>query len=123
MSLDDISADVGQSTPGDGATNISSGEADALFSCLADARRRAVLECLAERSEPVALDDLADHVASAATEPDRDGRDAQTDALVSLIHVDIPKLQHADVVEVNRDADVVSPSDRFAAAEALRTRL
>lgn len=82
---------------------------------LANERRRLVLAVLAEASAPVALGDLASLVACREAGRGREGIDERTDTIhVALYHKDVPKLDDADLVDWDRDRDVVGPGPDFA---------
>lgn len=82
-----------------------------VFSLLSnDARRRAVAY-LAKRDAPVTLNDLADVVASPdETERDSEPAAARERVAVALHHVHLPKLDAADVVDYDVDANAVTPA-------------
>lgn len=87
---------------------------DRMWQALADERRRLVLAVLAEATPPIALGDLAGLVAR--READRRGGlvDDRVEAIhVSLYHRDVPKLAAADLVDWNRDGDLVRPGTNF----------
>ncbi|WP_090310740.1 DUF7344 domain-containing protein [Natronorubrum texcoconense] len=101
------------------SANASTGSTDETgraFDLLADRRRRAVLEYLADRDEPVSLGDLADHVTLAEQGQTRGTIAGCGDALlgtrrrvrISLRHHHVPKLAAADAVEFDPEANTVS---------------
>lgn len=96
-------------------------EIDALFVCLADYRRRAVLERLSEGADPIAIEELVDgvarHVGVGTASTSRDDQKADID--ISLVHNHLPKLEDAGVVEVNSETRTVQRGDRFETARTL----
>jgi hypothetical protein len=90
---------------------------DRLFQTLRSTRRRRVLAELVERTEPVELSVLAEILAEASTEADDAHRVA-----VRLRHVDLPKLEDANLVVYDHDERVVALTDGGAAAAALTER-
>lgn len=86
---------------------------DRTFDLLTDQRRRYVLTCLAEKTQPIALTDLAEDVAVRENEgpiteiPDEAVRSIK----ISLYHIHIPKLAEAGAVEYDRDRDLVRISE------------
>ncbi|WP_306058229.1 DUF7344 domain-containing protein [Natronococcus wangiae] len=91
-------------------------ETGSTFDLLADRRRRIVLRYLEESDARVSMDDLADHVAL-EERPGESGPVADLgDALlgtrrrvrVALRHVHVPKLDAADAVDFDPDANTVS---------------
>lgn len=94
---------------------------DALFACLADARRCRLLEHLAGRSEPVDVEDVARHLSARERGTDAGGEptDAAEGVAVSLHHVHLPKLSDAGVLAVDREAGTAGAGPRFDAATSL----
>jgi DNA-binding transcriptional ArsR family regulator len=78
---------------------------DRVFDALADPSRRYVLEYLHDRSEPATVWDLAVALAVRTTDLPPDEVDVQVvqQAEVGIIHVHLPKLQAADLVESGGD--------------------
>ncbi|ELZ90307.1 DUF7344 domain-containing protein [Haloferax sulfurifontis] len=74
---------------------------DRVFDALADPSRRYVLEYLHDRSEPASVWDLAVALAVRTTDLPPDEVDLQVveQAEVGIVHVHLPKLQAADLVE------------------------
>ncbi|WP_440764988.1 DUF7344 domain-containing protein [Natronorubrum sp. DTA7] len=104
------------------ASAASADETGRAFDLLADRRRRAVLEYLDDRDEPVSLIDLADHVTLEEQGLARGAIADCGDALlgtrrrvrISLRHHHVPKLAAADVVESDLEANTVSARDSGA---------
>ncbi|EMA05906.1 DUF7344 domain-containing protein [Haloferax denitrificans] len=78
---------------------------DRVFDALADPSRRYVLEYLHDRSEPASVWDLAVALAVRTTDLPPDEVDVQVvqQAEVGIVHVHLPKLQAADLVESAED--------------------
>lgn len=76
------------------------------YRLLADDRRRAVLDALAERDGATTVSELA----RAVTERQTDGESAET-AIVALHHVHLPMLDDFDCVDYDREARRVDPDD------------
>lgn len=85
---------------------------DVAFDVLADRRRRHLLDCLRESESPVALGELARDVAARERGPsDADAPPEAVDRVhLTLYHSHVPKLAAADVVEYDRERDLVAPS-------------
>ncbi|APX96061.1 DUF7344 domain-containing protein [Natronorubrum daqingense] len=105
------------------ATDSSSRSLDVL----ANRRRHYVLQYLEEADEPISLEELADHVAITEHDEDRSTIADYGDALLgtrrrvmlSLRHLHIPKLEAADAVDFDIDANTVTPGP---ASESLLAR-
>lgn len=85
-----------------------------VISLLGDRRRRAVLECLVENTQAIALADLAEDIAAREHEASRTEIPEETIQRIatSLYHVHVPQLVDAGVVEYDRDRDQIRPSER-----------
>lgn len=95
-----------------------------LFTCLANARRRALLARLDARQTPVSACELAREVAARETDTAVD--DCPTEAVqrvyISLYHTQLPKLASAEVIDYEPDATEVAEGPRFETAiELLET--
>ncbi|ELY64556.1 DUF7344 domain-containing protein [Natrinema versiforme] len=93
---------------------------DTAMDLLADKRRRAALQYLAETGGDATLTELAVEIAAqeASADPnaisdhgDVSSRDRRT-VQVSLHHTHIPKLQHAEVVEYDTETETIELTDR-----------
>ncbi|WP_436925993.1 DUF7344 domain-containing protein [Halosimplex amylolyticum] len=84
--VDDRSTDAGLNT-------------EARYDLLADGRRRLALAELAERSAPVALEDLATAVAARETEAPSPSVDVVERVAVSLHHAHLPRAADLGVVD------------------------
>lgn len=84
---------------------------ETIATLLSDARRRHVLEVLAERDSRILLRDLAAAVASreGETQPDDDSPATTHEIAAGLHHVHLPKLDRAGVVDYDARANVVVP--------------
>ncbi|ELZ73899.1 ArsR family transcriptional regulator [Haloferax sp. Atlit-10N] len=78
---------------------------DRVFDALSDPSRRYVLEYLHDRTEPTSVWDLAVALAVRTTDLPPDEVDVQVvqQAEVGIVHVHLPKLQAADLVEAAGD--------------------
>lgn len=104
----------------------SENDPDELFSCLASARRRALVDALSSHDDPISDEELARQIA--ACEKGVSVDDLSTEAIqevyFSLHHVHLPKLASADVIEYDADQNEVSQGSAFeTAAEILDTVL
>lgn len=82
-------------------------DTDALFDVLSNPRRRFVLACLDESSNPLALRDIAYQLA--AWENDTEvPSDAVESIYVSLFHVHIPKMAEVGLIEYSEERDAVT---------------
>ena len=87
---------------------------DAVFECLAEPARRAVIEVLCDRTTAT-LDELADAVAEQG-----DTRGGPADRLVpDLHHRHLPKLADAGLVEYDAEGGVVEVTERTRAADVV----
>lgn len=76
---------------------------------LACERRRIALELIADRQNPLALDELAAAVAAAQADAETKDRSDRRRTRIALHHVDLPLLAAAGVCEYDRDAHSVEP--------------
>lgn len=92
-----------------------SASTDRIFEILSDAERRHALRCLGTYQNPVALADLADTVARRTHDeplaeiPPEDVKRVY----MRLYHSHVPKLEAADLVEYDQEADSVRTTPRF----------
>lgn len=94
----------------DGRTDATSAEVDALFASLADERRRAVLAALENQPRAISIETLAREVAACeAGVVKRDvPREEVDDVVPSLVHVHLPALCEAGLVDHDRETGTVS---------------
>ncbi|WP_158056681.1 DUF7344 domain-containing protein [Halorussus halophilus] len=78
---------------------------DDLFELLSDSHRRATIHLLARRERPIGVEQLAERIAS-QTWDDPSHEDVRR-MHISLQHTHLPKLDDADVVECDFDAQRV----------------
>jgi hypothetical protein len=94
---------------------------DAVFECLTGQRRRLLIEYLSETSGPVVVEELAQHISKqggrSAAGTSRDDR--LDEATIALLHTDLPKLDEAEIVEVDHEMKTVQGGDRFSTAASL----
>lgn len=76
---------------------------DSTFACLANTRRRRLIEVLAETSGPIAVGELADAISEREGDSTADGRadNTSSETAVALHHVHLPKLSEAEVIDVD----------------------
>lgn len=86
---------------------------DRTFETLRSARRRRILDELAERGTGLGLSVLAELLAGVTSDDDPER------IAVRLHHVDLPKLVDADLIEYDRDARTATLTDDGSAAVAL----
>lgn len=90
---------------------------DTLFACLADSRRRTIIRILAEETTPMPLEPVTKQIRERECGPfSTDGRDAQQEIAISLVHRHLPKMVDAEIVEVNFETDTIEEGCRFMAA-------
>jgi hypothetical protein len=96
---------------------------DTLFDVMSHRRRRTALRYLRDAGGPVAVAELAHHIAD--REGAASGRSAPMDRyaaiLTALEHQHLPKLAHADLVEWDRSADAVVATEEAVRADDLLT--
>jgi DNA-binding transcriptional ArsR family regulator len=96
-------------------------DVDAIFECLIGQRRRLLIEYLSETSGPVVVEELAQHISKQggrrAAGTSRDDR--LDEATIALVHNDLPKLDEAEIVEVDHEMKTVQGGDRFSTAASL----
>lgn len=90
---------------------------DAIFTALAEERRRLVVRCLQEH-DTLTLADLAELVAEKET-----GEDIATlsgtvvrDVYLSLYHHHVPPLEDAEIARYDQEQDVVAKTDELTTA-------
>lgn len=83
---------------------------DDAFELLSVARRRYVLHCLVQETEPVAVGELAERVAAweAGTTPEKLDADDRERVYASLYQIHLRKLADADVIEYDERNDLVT---------------
>lgn len=86
---------------------------DDVRACVRDETRRAVLDILASRPGPVARSALARELAARETSGSP-SESAVSDVEVQLHHVHLPKLDEADLVDYDADAETVASSETAA---------
>ncbi|WP_323192611.1 hypothetical protein [Halostella sp. PRR32] len=100
-------------------------ELDAIFRLLSSQRRRYVLHSLKEYENPLALADLAKEVGIRET----DGANSEVSVeevkriSISLYHTHIPKLRDANIVQYDKETDIVTLSDEGVQWEEYEERL
>lgn len=96
---------------------------ETIASLLSDRRRRSVVAALSERTAPVPLQELAATVAARDTETEADDAPAESKEIVGmdLHHVHLPKLAEHDIVDYDREANLVTSvrTDELASVSGL----
>ena len=102
-----------------GSPGSESPSPDEVFSVLADRRRRVIVASLLAGDNSVPVDSLvADVMVTTDVSPD-EASETRSQIAMKLQHVHLPKLETADLVEWDRDHEVVAPTDHLAALESL----
>ena len=104
----------------------SENDPDELFTCLASARRRALVDALASHQTPISDEELARQVAARerGVSADEISTEAVQKIYFSLHHVHLPKLASAGVIEYDVDQNEVTEGSAFeTTAEILDTVL
>lgn len=111
-----------RSSPSSDFTNRKTpAEVDAIFTCLAHQRRRRLVAFLSERSGPIVVEEIVQHL----TELDAGGPsasrldDEDVEIAVSLLHKHLPKLDEAGVVDVDTETRTVRKGRCFDVATSL----
>ncbi|NGM70872.1 hypothetical protein G6M89_18010 [Natronolimnobius sp. AArcel1] len=97
-----------------GNAHASSAELDAVFSGLADERRRTMLAVLVDQIDTVSVDALARAVAQLETSTDDVTAETVDNVRVSLVHVHLPMLADAGLVEYDTETGRVIAADNAA---------
>lgn len=85
---------------------------DTVYAVLADEHRRAALDVLCSREDPVDVGELARAVLARAEDDSDAVREAGRHSLrVSMYHVHVPKLAEAGLVSFDREAAQVAVTD------------
>ncbi|SFR65021.1 DUF7344 domain-containing protein [Halogeometricum limi] len=92
-----------------------------MFDCLADARRRRLVDIFEKGTGSKTVEELARELAEREDRPtaEKDVDDAAADIATMLRHVHLPKLNDAGVFDVDRPSRTVRRGDRFDVATAL----
>lgn len=103
-----------------GSESVHANRMNPVLRSLTSRRRRLVLATLADESAPVPVEELATHVAAAVhdTSAATVAGDVRKREYVSLVHCQLPKLDEADLVEWNREDDVVTMTDHPALSDS-----
>lgn len=105
----------------DPPTPVNNGSLDAVMRLLSQPLRRALLSCLYQRDEPLAVADVSKEIVWRTNKlsSDEDTCDDAKDCYLSLQHRDIPKLAEYGVVTMNVEDNTVALTER---GEALVSR-
>lgn len=98
---------------------------DVAFRLLSHAYRRALLECLERRDDPVSLADAAEEVARACKgKPAPDVSDGEIERIrLSLHHSHVPRLAARDAVAYDRDRTLIALTERGERVIAVHDRV
>lgn len=100
------------------ATNQDHERISELFSVLADQRRRYAIHCLSQSETPMALADLTDEIVrlEMGTDPTM-VPEVRDQIYTQLSHRHLPKLAEANLVNFDKDENLVSLGDAAADAQ------
>lgn len=99
----------------------SPGDLDSLFACLANHRRRLLLEGISKTSGPVVVEELVQHIVERedVATADTDSSDQLVEITISLFHNHLPKMREAGVIDVDHETNTVQEGNRFETAKSL----
>lgn len=94
---------------------------DTLFACLANHRRRLLIDCVSENSGPLLVERLVEQISARETEGSTGTPSDETRAgiTITLLHNHLPRMDEAEVVEFDHEANTVSEGGDFDVAVAL----
>lgn len=94
---------------------------DMILGCLADERRRTLIECLSDESMPLELELLVQRVAEREEGGPIDTVASTTiqDIATVLSHAHLPKLDDADILEVDNERKLVQKGGNFVDAKSI----
>lgn len=94
---------------------------DTIFTCLANPRRRLLIERVSESSGSVTVEGLLQHLLDRedGTPPATLSNDERTGLTVSLHHRHLPKMEEAGLIEVNHETNTIRESTHFDVATSL----
>ena len=91
---------------------------DELLATLANRRRRVIVGALADRGGSISVETLASLLADYELLSQVDNSVRRMDVLYTeLVHVHVPRLVDAGLVDHDRQADVVEPTETFESVE------
>ncbi|WP_420871434.1 DUF7344 domain-containing protein [Halomicrobium salinisoli] len=94
-------------------------EADDVFLCLSDARRRRLIQYLGEAETPVEIETAAHRLQKSGRGTSRtDDESSRQEIVLSLWHHHLPKLANADIVTLDTDKKTIQKGDRFTMAHS-----
>lgn len=93
----------------DGGTELDPGE---IHNVLRNDRRRHAIEYLRDADEPLAVDALAEHIASVETGESPPPRDVRKSVYVSLHQTHLPKLDELDIVDYDQREQQIELRER-----------
>lgn len=89
---------------------------DTLFTCLSDPHRRLIIRTLSDDSTPIALETLSQRIVEHRTAI---SEEEPQEIAIDLYHRHLPKLEEADLVDVDSEFNAIQEGDRFERAESL----
>lgn len=94
---------------------------DTLFACLANHRRRLLIDCVSESSGPLLVERLVEQISARETEGSTGtpSDERRAEITIALLHNHLPRMDEAAVVEFDREASTVSEGADFDDAAAL----
>lgn len=95
---------------------LSADELDAVFDCLSNRRRRVLIRCLADARTPVSVDALSRKVSHREGVMTSTGVTGQSEILSMLRHRHLPKLDDADVIELDGEQELIDTGSCFSVA-------
>lgn len=88
-----------------------------IHNILRNDRRRAVIKHVKRSEEPLAVDTLAEHIASVETEESPPPRDVRKSVYVSLHQTHLPKLDELDIIEYDQRDQQIELRERVGEVE------
>ncbi len=98
---------------------------DGIFTLLKNPRRRAIIRLLSDLEDEVTISELVEQLAAAEENVDRSDLSdaARKRVYVSCYQTHLPKLEEYDVLSVEDDQNVVTPSKEHSALLAVLKRI
>ena len=92
-----------------------------MFACLADRRRRILLDVLSENGGPVVVEELVEqiHERERTEFTDTPSDDTLVGITVALYHNHLPMMSEAGVIDVDHETNTVREGDRYETAMEL----
>jgi len=98
---------------------------DEIFTLLKNSRRRAIIRLLSDIEDEITISELTERLAAAEENVDRSDLSdaARKRVYVSCYQTHLPKLEEYDVLSVEDDQNVVTPSKEHSALMAVLKRI